>query len=159
MANPIYMTITGEKQGLISQGCGTYDSMGNRYQTAHRDQIYILSLLHSTHRDQNVFHQPLTVIKTVDKSSPLFGVAISNNEKLQCSFDILRTDITGLNSKYYSIELRDAFLIDVSLNFPHSADHNDAQPEETLIFTFKSITWQHHQAGTSGYSFWQDNVM
>lgn len=48
MANLIYMTLTGEKQGLISQGCGTYDSMGNKYQVAHRDQIFLLALSHST---------------------------------------------------------------------------------------------------------------
>ncbi|CAM3605412.1 Hcp family type VI secretion system effector [Rahnella bruchi] len=159
MANLIYMTLTGEKQGLISQGCGTYDSMGNKYQASHQDQIFLLALTHSTHRAQNVCHQPVSVTKLVDKSSPLLGVAIANNEKLQCNFDILRTNKTGMNSKYYSIELRDAFLIDVSLNFPHSVDHNGAEAEETLIFTFNSITWQHHQAGTSGYSFWQDIVM
>ncbi|MFU2317222.1 hypothetical protein [Rahnella sp. PCH160] len=39
MANQIYMTLNGEKQGLISQGCGTYDSMENKYQALHRDQI------------------------------------------------------------------------------------------------------------------------
>lgn len=159
MANQIYMSVTGQKQGLISQGCGSYDSMGNKYQALHRDQIFLLALSHSTHRDQNVCHQPLSVTKTIDKSTPLFGVSISNNEKLQCNFDIFRTDIRGNIAKYFSIELRDAFLIDVSLNFPHAVDHNDAQAEETLIFTFNIITWCHHQAGTSGYSFWQDIVM
>lgn len=159
MANQIYMTLNGEKQGLISQGCGTYDSMGNKYQALHRDQIFLLALSHSTHRDQNVCHQPLSVTKVIDKSSPLLGVAIANNEKLQCNFDIMRIDTTGMLSKYYSIELRDAYLIDVSINFPHSIDHSEAQPEENLIFTFKSITWHHLQAGTSGYSFWQEIVM
>lgn len=159
MANLIYMTLTGEKQGLISQGCGTYDSMGNKYQVAHRDQIFLLALSHSTHRVQNVCHQPVSVTKTIDKSSPFLGVAIANNEKLQCNFDILRINKTGMSEKYYSIELRDAYLIDVALNFPHSVDHNGAEAEETLILIFNSITWHHHQAGTSGYSLWQDIVM
>ncbi|MBU9843855.1 type VI secretion system tube protein TssD [Rahnella ecdela] len=52
MANLIYMTLTGEKQGLISQGCGTYDSMGNKYQVSHQDQIFLLALTYSTHRAQ-----------------------------------------------------------------------------------------------------------
>jgi type VI secretion system Hcp family effector len=133
--------------------------MGNKYQAGHKDQIFLLALYHSTHRDQNVFHQPLSVTKIIDKSSPLLGVGISNNEKFQCNIDIHRIDMEGKLTRYYSIELRDAFLIDVSITFPHAIDHNDAQPEETLIFTFKSITWQHHLAGTSGYSFWQDSLM
>lgn len=101
MANLIYMTLTGEKQGLISQGCGTYDSMGNKYQISHQDQIFLLALTHSTHRAQNVCHQPVSVTKLVDKSSPLLGVAIANNEKLQCNFDILRTNKTGMNREIY----------------------------------------------------------
>ena len=79
MAQQIYMTLTGEKQGLISQRCGTYDSMGNKYQSLHRDEIFVLALSHSTHRDKNICHQPLSVTKIIDKSSPLSGIAISNN--------------------------------------------------------------------------------
>lgn len=37
MANNIYLTITGKKQGLISAGCSTFDSIGNKYQAAHQD--------------------------------------------------------------------------------------------------------------------------
>lgn len=158
MANLVYMTITGEKQGSISQGCGTYDSLGNKCQINHLDQIFVLALTHSTHRQQHINHQPISITKLIDKSSPLLGVAIANNEKLQCVIDVYSTDKTGFNRKFYSIELRDAFLVDVSLNIPHSIDHNDAQPEETLLISFKSITWNHHVAGTSGYSFWEDNV-
>ncbi|CAM3604357.1 Major exported protein [Vibrio aerogenes CECT 7868] len=32
MAHVAYLTLSGEKQGLISSGCNTKDSMGNRYQ-------------------------------------------------------------------------------------------------------------------------------
>ncbi|GKW17185.1 hypothetical protein PEC301937_31340 [Pectobacterium carotovorum subsp. carotovorum] len=39
MANLIYTSINGQKQGLISSGCSTLDSIGNRYQTGHEDQI------------------------------------------------------------------------------------------------------------------------
>lgn len=158
MANLVYMTITGEKQGSISQGCGSYDSLANKCQINHIDQIFVLALTHSTHRQKNINHQPISITKLLDKSSPLLGVAIANNEKLQCMIDVYRTDKTGFNSKFYSIELRDAYLIDISLNIPHSIDHNDAQPEETLLLSFTSITWNHYSAGTSGYSFWEDNV-
>jgi len=38
MANIIYGTIQGDKQGLISAGCSTPDSIGNKYQKGHEDQ-------------------------------------------------------------------------------------------------------------------------
>ncbi|MBC8953273.1 hypothetical protein Xenpb_02004 [Xenorhabdus sp. PB62.4] len=31
MANSIYVTIKGKLQGLISQGCSTLDSIGNKF--------------------------------------------------------------------------------------------------------------------------------
>ncbi len=32
MANIIYATIIGERQGMISADCGTFASIGNKYQ-------------------------------------------------------------------------------------------------------------------------------
>ncbi len=54
MANTIYLTITGKKQGLISSGCSTYDSIGNKYQTGHENEIYVYSFDHDISREQNV---------------------------------------------------------------------------------------------------------
>ncbi|CAQ83559.1 conserved hypothetical protein [Photorhabdus asymbiotica] len=33
MANLIYLTIKGKTQGLLSSGCSSIDSIGNKYQT------------------------------------------------------------------------------------------------------------------------------
>ncbi len=38
MANHGYMTLIGETQGLISAGCSTQESIGNKCQEGHRDQ-------------------------------------------------------------------------------------------------------------------------
>lgn len=37
MANIIYATVIGEKQGMISADCGTSASIGNKYQLNHVD--------------------------------------------------------------------------------------------------------------------------
>ena len=42
MANPAYMKITGGIQGLISAGCSTHASIGNRYQSGHTDEIMVV---------------------------------------------------------------------------------------------------------------------
>ena len=51
MANIIYATVTGEKQGMISAGCGTSASIGNKYQINHTDEIFVLQFDHSISRD------------------------------------------------------------------------------------------------------------
>ncbi|MDI3401357.1 type VI secretion system tube protein TssD [Pseudomonas sp. V88_4] len=54
MANPAYMTITGKTRGLISAGCSTPESVGNKYQTAHTDEIMVFALSHEMRRDANL---------------------------------------------------------------------------------------------------------
>ncbi|MBC8949813.1 hypothetical protein Xets_02539 [Xenorhabdus sp. TS4] len=83
MANLIYATMKGKKQGLISAGCSTFDSIGNKYQTGHKNGILIFSFEHEITRMSNVNHRQVSFIKPINKSSLLLGVAISNNEELE----------------------------------------------------------------------------
>ncbi|RBP65891.1 type VI secretion system Hcp family effector [Brenneria salicis ATCC 15712 = DSM 30166] len=96
MANIIYMTINGKRQGLISAGCSTFNSIGNRYQIGHEDEIFTLAVRHTITRDQNVKHNPVEIIKLVDKSSPLLGVSISENEIQECIIDFYRSSAEGV---------------------------------------------------------------
>ena len=75
MANIIYMTLTGEQQGLISKGCSTYDSIGNKYQKGHEDEILVLAIRHSISRAQNSHHHPF------DISSPKLSSSSIRNSK------------------------------------------------------------------------------
>ncbi|HAX1872299.1 TPA: type VI secretion system tube protein Hcp, partial [Escherichia coli] len=56
MANISYLSLSGETQGLISAGCSTLDSVGNKAQPEHKDQIMVYALMHSISRSQNVNH-------------------------------------------------------------------------------------------------------
>ncbi|MDC9623688.1 Hcp family type VI secretion system effector [Xenorhabdus sp. XENO-7] len=158
MANLIYATIKGKKQGLISAGCSTFDSIGNKYQSGHTDEILVLSFDHEITRAMNVNHRPVSFVKPIDKSSPLLGVAISNNEELEIEFFFYRTSMSGGNELYYSVKIQKAFLDRINVCYPHSINHSNNQPEELISVKYASITWQHHIAGTSGYSFWEDRL-
>ncbi|WP_233973648.1 type VI secretion system tube protein TssD, partial [Pectobacterium versatile] len=45
MASIIYLKINGERQGLISAGASSVDSIGNKYQSGHEDEIFIYELM------------------------------------------------------------------------------------------------------------------
>ena len=47
MASHGYMSISGKSQGVISAGCSTPESIGNKCQTGHRDEIMVLSFNHT----------------------------------------------------------------------------------------------------------------
>ena len=59
MSNIIYLSIKGKTQGLISEGCGSYASIGNKYQINHVDEIFVLQFDHSLSRKYNVVHHPI----------------------------------------------------------------------------------------------------
>ena len=80
MANISYLSLSGEIQGLISAGCSTLDSVGNKAQPEHKDQIMVYALMHSISRSQNVNHHELIITKPVDKSSPLLAKALSDKK-------------------------------------------------------------------------------
>ncbi|AYN27590.1 MULTISPECIES: Hcp family type VI secretion system effector [Buttiauxella] len=158
MANLIYMSLNGELQGLISAGCSSLNSIGNKAQVIHYDQIMVMELSHSLTRQQNVNHQALTMVKPIDKSSPLLGKAITENECLTCDFSFYRTNRMGMNECYYKLKLINARIAGIHLQVPHTIDDSDGQPQETIELTYESINWEHCTAGTSAYSLWSDRI-
>jgi type VI secretion system Hcp family effector len=155
MSHIIYLSLKGKKQGLISAGCSTPESIGNRYQAGREDEIQVLSVSHSVSRDQNAHHHPVSFIKPIDKSSPLLAMAIDGNELLEAVFLCFRTSQLGQLEAFYEIKLTGATLVDFSCHYPHSIDSNDQIPYETVQIDYKSISCRHLTAGTSGYSITQ----
>ena len=158
MANTMWLTLNGQAQGLISAGCASVNSIGNKSQTAHRDQIMVMTVNHGMSRVQNVNHQCLTFIKPVDKSSPLLGKAITDNETLNCEFSFYRTNRAGLNECYYTLKLINARISSIHLQVPHTIDDCAGQPEEVIELSYESIAWEHLIAGTSAYSIWDERI-
>lgn len=125
MSEMIYLTLKGNKQGLISAGCSSYDSIGNKYQDSHRDQILVYSTTYDLARKQNVSHAPFIMIKADDKSSPLLISAISNNEILDCLFEYHRVDKSGVMIAYKKILLTKASIIRITNESPNSLTENE----------------------------------
>lgn len=158
MANLIYLTLNGEQQGLISAGCSSLASIGNKAQIAHRDQIMVLGMSHGLSRAQNVNHLALSIQKPLDKSTPLLSKAITENECLTCDFEFYRTNRFGINELYYKVKLIKARISDIHLSVPHTINDSGGQPEESISFIYESITQEHHIAGTSAYSLWEERI-
>ena len=156
MASHSYLTITGKKMGLISDGCSTKASIGNKCQAGHTDQILVLALNHAMTSISNVssaVHSPLLIHKHLDKSSPLLAQAMADREELSCEIDLYRT-ANGGQQKYYTLKLLGARIVGLSLDIPDVLLFNDAAPTEQVMLRYEQITWTHHIASTGGYAFW-----
>ncbi|MDD2059979.1 Hcp family type VI secretion system effector [Pseudomonas sp. GD03860] len=160
MASHGYLTITGNAQGLISAGCSSQNSIGNKCQAGHVDEIMVLALNHGMANIGNIkhaTHSPVVMTKNIDKSSPLLAQALASREVISCVIDFYRTSSYGTQEKFYTIELEGGQIADLTLDMPHAILQNEAEPQEQLSIRYRSITWTHHLAGTSGFSFWGDD--
>ncbi|AOZ13586.1 MULTISPECIES: Hcp family type VI secretion system effector [Pseudomonas] len=167
MATPAYMSVTGEKQGLITNEAFTADSVGNSYQEGHENQVMVQAFSHQViiPRDpqsgqptgQRV-HKPVCVTKVFDKASPLLWAALTSGERMsEVVIQWYRTSANGTQEHYYTTKLEDAIIVEIN-----GYMHNCQDPEnahfthlEDVHFTYRKITWTHEVCGTSGSDDWR----
>mgnify|MGYP000297521561 CR=1 FL=1 len=157
MAFLSYMSLTGNRQGLISAGCSSEPSIGNRYQASHCDEIMVLSFEHllSNHdNSRNASHSPVKLTKLLDKSTPLLAQALHAREIVKCLFNFYRVNPVGHHEKYFSIKLTGGLIVQHEIDIPHSVLMTDQDAQEYVSIRYRDILWRHHAAGTSGYAAW-----
>jgi type VI secretion system secreted protein Hcp len=161
------MSIEGAKQGNITQGTLTADSVGNIWQQGHEDEILVEAFNHTVMvptdpqsgqpTGQRV-HRPLTITKVYDKSSPLLYQALTSGERLpKVVINWYRTTMEGQLELYFSHELEDAVIVDITAKMPNCQDPSQAHFThlEDVTFTYRKITWTHKKASTAGSDDWR----
>lgn len=153
MAHTAYLKIIGKTQGLISQGCNTKDSIGNKAQESHSDEITVLACNFTICKHGGAGE--VFISKPIDKASPLLGNAFSKQEHLQCEIQFYRTNEQGYNEQFYTIELVDALISTLSFSQPNVLQTGDEDMSEELALTYRDIIWKHKISGTEGYETWR----
>lgn len=167
MPTPAYLHIEGERQGLITAGAFTEASVGNIFVEGHEDQVLVQAIGHAMNlptdpqsgqpSGQRV-HQPFTITKVLDKSSPLICTAMTTGEKLKiCELRIYRTSVSGVQEHFYTIKLKDAVIVAYYLMSPHAQDATTAHLTqlEVVSFSYRAIEWTHECCGTTGGDDWR----
>ena len=167
MPIPAYMTIEGENQGHITEGCLTEDSVGNSFIEGHEDEFLVqaftqeITIPRDPQHGQPTGHRvhgPITVTKVFDKSSPLLAQAMCSGERLStCEIKWYRTDNTGTQEHYYTIELEDAVIVGIKTWMPNCLDpaQKHLTHMEDISISYRSITWTHEVAGTEANDDWR----
>jgi len=136
------------QQGDISDGCGTTESIGNRWQNGHENEILTLSLTNQlTSTRNNANYRELFFNKLIDKSSPLLVNSLVNNEQLFLEFFFYRLNRYGRWDKYYFIQLRGVRLSAISSCFT-----NNNFDTEMVSVRYSYILCKHLISNTEFYS-------
>lgn len=170
MNNPIFISITGSTQGLITEGAFTAESVGNSYQRGHENEALVKAFNHNIKipRDPQSgqpsgqrMHNPFVVTKLVDKATPLIYNALTKGETLpKVELKWYRTSYAGKPEHYFSLILEDAIIIDVNSRMEIEMDATKSQvaPLEEISFSYRKISWRHEVASTSGEDDWRIGV-
>jgi type VI secretion system secreted protein Hcp len=161
MALNAYLTLAGQKQGQIN---GSVTQKGrensilvhsfNNQITSPRDPATGLP----TGKKQ---HQPISILKEIDKSSPLLWNALVNNENLTTW--ILRfwaTAANGVEQQIYTITLTNASIASITESMlDNEIPANATLPlREEVSFTYQKITWTWTEGGITAQDDWQAPV-
>lgn len=162
MPLPPYLTIIGEKQKLITEGCSTLESIGNNYQLGREDQVLVESFEHHFYRPEGAqsggrVHGPVTITKAFDKATPLIFEAWRTGEILKlCKLEWYRNSPTSGQEHFYTMEFTDAVITNISLTMPHWRDPESAHVTqlEAVTFAYRTIISTHEISRTTGSDYW-----
>jgi len=151
------MTLTGENQGDILGSC----TMAGR-----EDSILIEGFKHEIviPRDPQTGlptgkrrHEPMTVTKFFDKSSPLLYQALCTGEQMKdVTLKWYRIAATGKEEHYFTTVLEDAIIVSIRPFMPNALDKETEQygHMEEVSFTYRRINWTFEEGGLSATDDW-----
>lgn len=103
-------------------------------------------------------HEPISITKRIDKSTPGFYQALYNNEVLPAvTLNLYRNNpSSGETEVYYTVELINARIVSMKSHSPLVLilENEDMGHLETVKFTYQTIHWTYHPAGTEAQANW-----
>ena len=158
-----YLTLQGSRQGNIP---------GSVTQKGHEGSILVHSFSQQIISPRDPAsglptgqrqHSPLTLLKEVDKSSPLLWNALVNNETLvnwQLKFYSAATVPAAMQKQIYTVQLTNASIASMRDYMTDNDDPNNARLPllEQITFTYQKIEWVWTDGGITAQDDWESPV-
>ncbi len=162
MALNAYMRLTGEKQGEIK---------GSVTQAGREDSIMVIGFDHEVESPRDAAsglptgkrqHKGLTIIKEVDKSTPLLMNMLANNEGItEWELRFWQPSTTGQEFQFYTIQLYKASVAKIKVEmlnnkYPENMQHKE---RESITFCYQKIVWTYEDGGITAEDDWEAPVV
>ena len=167
MPTPAYIKMTGQTQGVITEGTNTPESVGNTSTDKHEDEALVQAFRHnimtptdpqSGQPSGKVVHGPVIITKVFDKSSPGIYQALTTGERLsEVVIKWYRTSMDGMQEHYFTHTLIDATIVDITASMPNCQDPGLAHFThlEDVSMRYRKIIWEHVVAATTSEADWR----
>ena len=162
MALDAYLTLTGDTQGEIQ---------GSVTQAGREDSIRVHAVYHEVESPRDAAsglptrkrqHHPITIVKPIDKSSPLLAHAFVNNENIPVwMLKFWRPSASGHEEQYYTIELTNANISSIRSEMLHNRypENMVHTVQERVSFAYAHILWRFEEGGIFAEDDWDVPVV
>lgn len=105
-------------------------------------------------------HEPIAIIKRIDKSTPLLAKALCRNEKIEGEFKFFRPNPggDGTTEQFFTIKIEDGRIDSIERHSPNAFDPAESKnpPLETVKFVYAKITWIYVPTGAEHVDEWRN---
>lgn len=162
MALNAYLKLEGETQGPID---------GSVTQAGREDSIMVIAFDHSINSPRDAAsglptgkrqHGPVTIVKEIDKSTPLLLQALTQNENIKTfKLDCWQPSSTGQEVQYYTIELVNASISKITQRMLNNKTPENMQYKEfeEISFCYQKIIWTFQDGGITAEDDWEAPVV
>ncbi len=159
MPMPFHMSITGQTQGNITEGCSDIQGREDTCLCQALDhEVYIPRDIQTGLPTGKRVHRAVTVTKVFDKASPKLYQALCTGERMSdVTFKFYRIAPTGNEEHYFTIKLQDAIVVSAKPWIPNCLDPSkeSLMHMEDISFTYSHITWTWEPDGIESEDRWQ----
>ena len=141
-----YATIIGMEHGTIKGDCTVEGEENNIIVLSFEQMVTIPTDAVTGLPTGQRIHKPLSIIKYIDKSSPLLFGATCNGEQFSIEIRLYRTNGSSLKEHYYTIKLIKAIAVEITSCTPN---------KEKISFTYEKIVWTDEINGIEAEDSWK----
>jgi type VI secretion system secreted protein Hcp len=158
MPLPAHLTLEGTKQGVIKGSCEMLGREGTIMVQALNHEVSIPRDSQTGLATGKRVHHPLTILKALDKSTPLLYQALTSGEHMK-SVEVkwYRIDAQGSEEHYFTTRLEDAIIVAVRPMMGSCLDEAaEKQPHlEEVAFTYRKAIWRWEPDGIESEDDWR----
>lgn len=159
MAETVHLVL--KANGVDIQGESTQNDLG-RENTIEclqfKDSVRTAREQGTRHAVGRRVHEPIEIVKRIDKSTPLLAKALCRNEKIEGTFKFFRPNPAGDGSteQFFTIEIKEGRIESIERLSPLVLDPAEAKapPLETVRFVYGNIRWIFLPTGAEHFDDW-----
>jgi len=105
-------------------------------------------------------YAPISIVKRVDKATPLLYKALCDNAAIEAVFKFYRPSPAGdgTTEQFYTVEIKQARIAGIGLSSPDATGGAGGPPTEAISFVYNNMTQTYESTGAAHEDNWREQA-